>query len=151
MTFGARRRPTASPPEAACVRQIFQLYLEHQSLISTIQELNRRGWKTKRWTIKKGGESGGRPFDKNSLWHLLTNVTYLGKLRYKDEVHDGVFAGRTVSDRVVETPIEQISAAAVQRPNNAGSTSVGAPTTVTIDTPGAISLSSTESGAGGAA
>ena len=32
---------------------------------------------------------GGKPFDKTRLWNLLTNVTYLGKLRYKDEVHPG--------------------------------------------------------------
>ena len=32
---------------------------------------------------------GGRPFTKSTLHQLLTNVTYLGKVRYKDEVHDG--------------------------------------------------------------
>ena len=86
------RKLVINAAEAACVRQIFQLYLEHQSLISTIQELNRRGWKTKRWTIKKGGESGGRPFDKGNLHGLLTNVLYIGQVRYKDEVHPGEHA-----------------------------------------------------------
>jgi site-specific DNA recombinase len=28
-------------------------------------------------------------FTKNSLYALLTNVTYIGKIKYKDEVHDG--------------------------------------------------------------
>jgi site-specific DNA recombinase len=87
------RKLVINAAEAACVRQIFQLYLEHQSLISTIQELNRRGWKTKRWTIKKGGESGGRPFDKGNLHGLLTNVLYIGQVRYKAEVHPGEHAG----------------------------------------------------------
>jgi site-specific DNA recombinase len=87
------RKLVINEAEAACVRQIFQLYLEHQSLISTIQELNRRGWTTKRWTIKKGGESGGRPFDKGNLHGLLTNVLYIGQVRYKDEVHPGEQAG----------------------------------------------------------
>ena len=32
---------------------------------------------------------GGRPFNKKSLYDLLTNVAYIGKIRYKDEVHDG--------------------------------------------------------------
>ena len=75
--------------EAEKVRQIFELYLTHGSLLSVVQELEQRGWYTKRWTTHKATERGGRPFDKNSLWNLLTNVTYLGKVRYKKEVHDG--------------------------------------------------------------
>ncbi len=75
--------------EAEQVRQIFQLYLDRGSLLATVEELNRRGWTTKVWTTKKGIRRGGDPFQKNRLHHLLTNVTYLGKLRYKDEVHEG--------------------------------------------------------------
>jgi site-specific DNA recombinase len=32
---------------------------------------------------------GGRPFTKNSLYQLLTNVTCIGQVRYKNEVHPG--------------------------------------------------------------
>jgi len=78
--------------EAARVRAIFELYLEHQSLIETVKALDARGWTTKRWTTKKGHERGGRPFNKNSLFHLLTNVLYLGKITYKDEVFEGEHA-----------------------------------------------------------
>jgi site-specific DNA recombinase len=79
--------------ETAQVRQIFELYLEHQSLLPTVTELNRRGWTTKRWTTKKGDRRGGRLFTKNSLHALLTNITYIGQIRYKDEVHQGEHAG----------------------------------------------------------
>jgi site-specific DNA recombinase len=75
--------------EASRVRAIFELYLTHQSLIATIQELDQRGWVNKRWTTRKGHERGGRQFTKTSLHKLLTNVAYLGKLRYKTEIHDG--------------------------------------------------------------
>jgi site-specific DNA recombinase len=75
--------------EAEIVRQIFDLYLEKQSLLAVVQELQRRGWRTKRWTTRKGRARGGRPFDKGSLYHLLTNSVYVGKVRYKDEVHGG--------------------------------------------------------------
>jgi site-specific DNA recombinase len=77
------------PAEAEQVRQIFELYLQLEGLIRVVAELNRRNWRTKRWTTKKGIERGGRPFDKNSLWYLLANVTYIGKVKYKDEVHQG--------------------------------------------------------------
>ncbi|KAA5535676.1 recombinase family protein, partial [Roseiconus nitratireducens] len=41
------------------------------------------------WQTKKGAERGGRRFNKSSLYQLLTNVTYIGMIRYKDETHDG--------------------------------------------------------------
>jgi site-specific DNA recombinase len=75
--------------EAECVRQIFQMYHEHQSLLPVVKELERRGWLTKRWTTRKGLVRGGRLFDKHALYQLLTNVAYIGKVKYKDEVHHG--------------------------------------------------------------
>ncbi|MDZ4657832.1 MAG: recombinase family protein [Bythopirellula sp.] len=78
--------------EAARVRTIYELYLEHQSMITTIRELDNRGWVNKRWTTRKGPERGGKPFTKASLFKLLTNVTYVGKLKYKDETHNGEHA-----------------------------------------------------------
>ena len=77
------------PDEADMVRTIFEIYLECDGLLPVVEELDRRSWRSKKWTTKKGIERGGRPFDKNSVWHLLTNVTYIGKVKYKDEVHDG--------------------------------------------------------------
>ncbi|RIK71914.1 MAG: resolvase, partial [Planctomycetota bacterium] len=75
--------------KAARVRRIFELYLDYQALLPTVTELNARGWTTKQWTTKKGTHRGGRPFTKNSLYALLTNVTYVGQIRYKNEVHQG--------------------------------------------------------------
>ncbi len=77
------------PIEADQVRAIFGLYIEYEGLMPVVEELQRRGWHNKRWITKKGTERGGRAFDKNSLWHLLTNVTYIGKIKYKKEVHEG--------------------------------------------------------------
>ena len=78
--------------EAGRLRTIFELYVQHQSMIATIKELDQRGWSNKRWTTRKGTSRGGLPFTKTSLFKLLTNVTYIGKLRYKNEVHDGEHA-----------------------------------------------------------
>jgi site-specific DNA recombinase len=78
--------------EAFRVRAIFGLYLEHQALIPVVTELDRRGWLNKRWTTRKGRERGGKPFTKTSLHKLLTNITYIGKIRYKGEIHDGEHA-----------------------------------------------------------
>jgi site-specific DNA recombinase len=78
-----------NPQEAARVRTIFALYLEHQGLVKVVGELDKRGWKNKRWQTRKGTMRGGLPFTKTTLHHLLTNVVYLGQVRYRKEVHAG--------------------------------------------------------------
>ncbi|MFO0903725.1 MAG: recombinase family protein [Pirellulales bacterium] len=75
--------------EAERVREIFRLYLERKSLLDVVRELDKRGWQTKSWTTRKSTTRGGRPFNKKSLYDLLTNVAYIGMIRYKDEVHGG--------------------------------------------------------------
>lgn len=75
--------------EAVRVRAIFELYLKHQGLIPVVQELEKRDWLTKRWQTRKGHFRGGQRFTKSSLHHLLTNPVYLGKVKYKKEVHAG--------------------------------------------------------------
>ena len=82
-------RLVVNEAEAERVRAIFELYLEHECLLPVVQEPERRGWVSKRWTTPKGRERGGQPFERTSLYRLLTNVAYVGKVRYKDEVHDG--------------------------------------------------------------
>ena len=79
--------------EADRVRQIFSLYVEHRSLLPVMKELRQRGWTTKQWVTKKGNHRGGRAFTKNAVYKLLTNVTYIGKIRYKDETHEGEHDG----------------------------------------------------------
>ena len=75
--------------EAARVCVIFDLYLEYRSLLPVVEDLGWRGWCTKQTQTRQGHVRGGRPFTKNSLYQLLTNVTYIGQVRYKHEVHPG--------------------------------------------------------------
>jgi site-specific DNA recombinase len=83
------RRLVINEEEAVRVRAIFALYLEHQALLPVVQELERRGWVNKRWQTRQGRMRGGRPFTKTSLYRLLTNVVFAGRVRYKNEVHPG--------------------------------------------------------------
>jgi len=75
--------------EAERVRAIFALYLEFKDLLPVVQELDRRGWVNKQRTTGGGRVCGGAPFTTHALHRLLTNVAYTGKVRYKDEVHNG--------------------------------------------------------------
>ena len=79
--------------EARQVQAIFQLYLDHQTLLPVVQELTKRGWRTKQWTTRKGLQRGGKPFTKTNVHKLLTNVAYAGKISYKGEVHAAEHAG----------------------------------------------------------
>ena len=69
----------------------------------------------KRWTTRKGHERGGKPFTKTSLYKLLTNVTYTGKITYKDEVHEGEHSA-IVADDIWQ----RVQAAAAQRSHGRG-------------------------------
>jgi site-specific DNA recombinase len=86
-------RVTVKEEEAKQVRQIFELYLHHGSLIPTIRDLDKRGWRAKQWTTKKGQVRGGRRYTKEALYRLLTNVVYIGKVRYHEEIHPAEHAG----------------------------------------------------------
>jgi site-specific DNA recombinase len=75
--------------ESKRVRAIYELYLRREALAPLVDELAKRGWANKRWMTRKGRERGGKAFTKSSLHKLLTNVTYLGKVRHKKDVYDG--------------------------------------------------------------
>jgi site-specific DNA recombinase len=85
-------RLVVNEDEAARVRAVFDLYLERQSLMATVTDLNRRGWTLKRWTTRKGTEAGGGRFNVAALSRMLGNVTYLGKVDYRGEVFEGEHA-----------------------------------------------------------
>jgi site-specific DNA recombinase len=82
-------RLAVNAAEADQVRALFALYLEYGALLPVVQELDRRGWVSKRWQTRKGPTRGGQPFTRTSLHRLLCNIAYIGKVRYKDEIHDG--------------------------------------------------------------
>lgn len=75
--------------EASRVRAIFDLYLEHGSLIPVVQELNRRDWRMKAWTTRIGTSAGGHEFTKNRLHSLLTNMVYVGKVEFGGQIYQG--------------------------------------------------------------
>jgi site-specific DNA recombinase len=71
-----------------------------------VQELERRGWLNKSWQTRKGHWRGGKPFTKTSLHHLLTNVLYTGKIRYKKEIHAGEHSA--IVDKEVWEQVQEV-------------------------------------------
>lgn len=60
--------------ESERMRAIFNLYLEHESLLPVVLELEQLGWKNKEWATRKGPKNGGKPFMWTSLRRLLANL-----------------------------------------------------------------------------
>jgi site-specific DNA recombinase len=51
--------------------------------------LDSRGWVNKRFETQIGTIRGGKSFTKTHLHRMLTHVAYIGKIEYRDEIHQG--------------------------------------------------------------
>jgi DNA invertase Pin-like site-specific DNA recombinase len=77
------------PEEAETVRTIFRRYLDLGSMGALIEDLDRRGIRTKAVARLNGRVRGGIRFGVGPLAHLLKNQFYLGEVVYRGEVHAG--------------------------------------------------------------
>jgi site-specific DNA recombinase len=77
------------PEEAETVRLIFRRYLELGSIGALVQDLDRRGIRTKRQVSGNGQTRDGIRFGVGPLAHLLRNRFYIGEVVYRGKVHSG--------------------------------------------------------------
>jgi site-specific DNA recombinase len=75
--------------EAEAVRTIFARYLELGSVRALVQDLDRRGIRSKPRRRSTGRTVGGGRFGVGALAYLLKNRFYIGELVYRGEVHHG--------------------------------------------------------------
>jgi site-specific DNA recombinase len=85
-------RLVVNEEEAERVRTIFALFEESRSVLLTLAEIERLGWRLKSWTRKTGQFRAGGPFAINSLRRLLTNTLYMGAIRHKGQPYPGEHA-----------------------------------------------------------
>ena len=83
------KKLVVNPVEAPAVREIFELYLAHQSVMVVVLILNRKKRKTKRHRAKNGNVRGGGQWHKNAVLRVLRNPVYSGYMPYGDELHEG--------------------------------------------------------------
>jgi site-specific DNA recombinase len=96
--------------EAQQVRTIFGLYLKLGSLIPVVEELERRGLQMKSWTTREGRQRGGATFNKATLYNLLTNVVYTGRIKFEGKVLNGEHE-RIIDDETFDHVQAQLSRA----------------------------------------
>lgn len=96
--------------EVERVRAIFALYLELGALIPVIEVLDERGWRMKEWTTREARRRGGARFGKNTLYNLLTNVIYTGRVRFGGKLYPGEHE-RIVDDETFNRVQDQLKRA----------------------------------------
>lgn len=84
------RRLIVNQSEAETVREIFRRYLALGSVRQLMEELNRRGIRSKVRVAKNGKTSGGNSFFRGPLYVLLSNPIYIGEIRHKGIRHPGL-------------------------------------------------------------
>ena len=75
--------------EAECVRTIMRRYIDIGSVPALLEQLKAEGILTKVQILTSTGHRGGIPFARGSLFHLLKNPIYRGKIVHKGQVFDG--------------------------------------------------------------
>lgn len=82
-----------NPAEATIIKEIFDLYLEKQSLLEVAKILNVKNYNTKQFTSAKGLKFGGIKFTNCGVQLIIKNILYTGKVKYQNDLYDGQHEG----------------------------------------------------------
>lgn len=91
--------------EARTVRHLFDLYDELGCLRKVEERATADGLRSKRVVRTDGSVKGDCPLSRGQIYYLLRNPVYLGKIRHKDKIWDGLHPAiidKDVWDRVQE-------------------------------------------------
>lgn len=83
------RKLVPVPEEAERVRTIMRRYLEVRTVPLLIEVLRNENIVTKVQSRASGPHRGGIPFRRGSLFHLLKNPVYRGKIVHKEQIYEG--------------------------------------------------------------
>jgi site-specific DNA recombinase len=84
------RRLVVNQSEAETVREIFRRYGALGCVRLLMEDLNRRGLRSKVRVARNGRKSGGNAFSRGALYELLSNPIYIGEIRHKGVRHPGL-------------------------------------------------------------
>ncbi len=83
------KKLTINKTEAKLIKEIFNLYLEGNSLLKVAQILNDKGSRSKLVTLKSGKTFGGKKFGITHIQLMIKNVLYIGKVKYEGQIYEG--------------------------------------------------------------
>ena len=76
--------------EAKTAQALFEAYLRLGCVRKVKNFADAHELKTKRRVYESGRESGGIGFSRGRLYHLLSNPIYIGKIRHRDDLYEGL-------------------------------------------------------------
>ena len=78
------------PEHAELIRDLYRRYLELGNVRLLMKELERGGIAVPVRTTATGKPIGGGQFSRGQLYAMLSNPTYIGKIRHKEQIHAGL-------------------------------------------------------------
>lgn len=75
--------------EAATIRTLYDLYLEHGTIREVKERAEDLGLRSRRRERSGDRASGGKSFDRGHIHHILSNPIYAGQIRHKGLVYEG--------------------------------------------------------------
>ncbi|MCL6286137.1 recombinase family protein [Ruegeria sp. 2012CJ41-6] len=92
--------------ESEIIRTLYDLYLEHQSILDVKEQAEALGLRSRRRERPGGRVTGGTFFDRGHIHHLLSNPIYAGRIRHKGQVYAGQHPA--IIDPTVWTHVQQL-------------------------------------------
>ena len=77
------------PEEAEVVQTLFDLYEQLGTVTAVTRRAAQLGLRSKRRAGRNGTQLGGSIMGRGQIHHLLSNPVYAGRIRHKDQVHEG--------------------------------------------------------------
>ncbi len=77
------------PDEAKTIRALYDLYLEHGLIPVVKDRAEDLGLRSRERVRGAERVSGGKPFDRGHIHHILSNPIYAGRIRHKGQVYEG--------------------------------------------------------------
>ncbi|MES0863705.1 recombinase family protein [Ruegeria sp. SCPT10] len=75
--------------EAEMIRTLYDLYLEHQTILDVKEQAEALGLRSRRRERPGGRVTGGKFFGRGHIHHLLSNPIYAGGIRHKGQIYEG--------------------------------------------------------------
>ena len=94
------------PDEAKTIRALYDLYLEHGLIPVVKDRAEDLGLRSRERVRGAERVSGGKPFDRGHIHHILSNPIYAGRIRHKGQVYEGQHPA--IIDPVVWDQVQQM-------------------------------------------
>lgn len=110
------RKLIINEDEAKIIKALFNQFNETASVTETYRELNNSGFSTKTWISQSGKLQKGKKFNKKNVRRILENPIYLGKIKHKEKVYNGLHES-IISEEIWEKTKEILSKTQDNKPS----------------------------------